>query len=137
MRLIQKILAGVLFTIGVPIILIGVTELLNPNASPEDKKGATAALVIFGLPPTALGGFVIWNLRRSHTTTLQELELQKEQLFLQILQENQGRVTPLSLAAALDMPIADAKVYLETKAQQLDATFDVTEEGGVNYRFHL
>jgi len=137
MRLIQKILAGVLLTLGVPIMLIGVTGVLNPNATPEDKQGAIAAFVVLGLPPTALGGFIIWNLRRSHAMTLQELELQKEKLFLQALKENQGRINPLSLAAALDMPISDAKIYLDTKAEQLNATFDVTEDGDINYRFHM
>ncbi|MEO1211491.1 MAG: hypothetical protein AAFX78_18415 [Cyanobacteria bacterium J06638_20] len=137
MRLIQKILIGFMFFIGVPILLFGISELLNPNADAEDKEGATAAIIILGLPPTALGGFLLWNLRANAPKDTRNPELEKEQRFLDLLQANEGRLTPIRVATEMNMTIAEAKSYLDQKAKQLNATFDVSEEGGITYRFHV
>lgn len=137
MRLIQKILIGLLFLMGTPILLFGVSEFLNPNASAEDKEGAAAALIFFGLPPTALGGFLLWNLQRTGSKSTKDLEREQEQKFLDLLQLNEGKLTPVRVAADMDMTIAEAKIYLDQKAKQLNATFDVSEEGGITYRFHI
>ncbi|MEO1144785.1 MAG: hypothetical protein AAFY26_04185 [Cyanobacteria bacterium J06638_22] len=137
MRLIQKILIGFMFLIGVPVLLLGVSEWVNPNADAEDKDGATAAIIFLGLPPTALGGFLLWNLRANAPKDKRNPELEREQHFLDLLQANEGRLTPIRVAAEMNMTIAEAKIYLDQKAKQLNATFDVSEEGGIIYRFHV
>lgn len=137
MRLIQKILIGFMFLIGVPILLLGVSELFNPNADAEDREGATAALILFGLPPTAVGGFLLWNLRAHAPKDTRNPELEREQRFLDLLQSTEGHLTPVRVAAEMNMTIAEAKIYLDQKAKQLNATFDVSESGGITYRFHI
>jgi len=137
MRLVQKVLAGFFYTIGIPLFAIGLYFVLEPNASREDKEGGIAVLTLFAGPPLVAAGFLTWNLRRTTVLAEEKQEQQQEQVFLRLLKENQGIMTPLRLAAETGIPIAEAKSYLDQKAKELNATFDVSEEGGITYRFHF
>lgn len=137
MPLLQKVLAGFCLLIGLPIIIVATVEILNPTSSDEDRSGSVAALAIFGLPPTALGGWLIWNLRQQYERSLEDLAEQQEQRFLQLLQDQKGDLTVLQFATATQMSLEESKVYLDEKAQQLNASFDVLDNGAVVYRFPL
>ena len=93
--------------------------------------------MIFGLPPTALGSWLIWNLRQQHERSLENLADQQEQRFLQLLQDHKGDLTVLQFATATQLSLEESKVYLDEKAQQLNASFDVLDNGAVVYRFPL
>ena len=54
-----------------------------------------------------------------------------------MLLENQGRVTLLSFAMQSQLPAAEAKQYLDKKAKEFNANFQVTEEGAVSYHFDV
>lgn len=66
MKTIKKILAGTFLTIGLAILLLGTLDLINSKKTSADKEGALAALVVFGLPSTAIGTWIIWSLRQQH-----------------------------------------------------------------------
>jgi hypothetical protein len=57
--------------------------------------------------------------------------------FYQILQTNNGRITLLGFAMQSQLPAAEAKEYLDQKAKEFNANFQVNEEGGVSYHFDL
>jgi hypothetical protein len=135
MGLLQKVLAGVCLLIGVPIVLLASVEMLNPNTEAEDRSAMGAALVLFGLPPTALGGWLIWNVRQRHQRSLTDLAEQQEQRFLQLLQEQNGSLTVLQYATATQLSLEEAKVFLDDQATRLNASFDVADNGAVVYRF--
>lgn len=137
MRLLQKVSAGFCLLIGLPIIIMATVEILNPATNEEDRSGSMAALVIFGLPPTALGAWLTWNLRQQHVRSLEDLADQQEQRFLQLLQDQKGDLTVLQFATATQLSLEESKVYLDEKAQQLNASFDVLDNGAVVYRFPL
>lgn len=137
MRLLQKVSAGFCLLIGLPIIIVATVEIFNPTSSDEDRSGSVAALVIFGLPPTALGGWLIWNLRQQHLRSLENLADQQEQRFLQLLQDQKGSLTVLQFATSTQMSLEESKVYLDEKAEKLNASFDVADNGAVVYRFPL
>lgn len=136
MRLIQKVLAGFLLVIGAPMVIGAIFLLPNPNATKDDKD-AGLGLLILGVPPLLGAGLLAWNLRRTAEQAEESEEQTLEQAFLRVLQANGGMITPLRLAAETGMPIAEAKAYLDEKAKELNATFDVSEEGGITYRFHF
>ncbi|MBD1910772.1 MULTISPECIES: hypothetical protein [unclassified Leptolyngbya] len=136
MRLFQKVLAGFLFAIGAPMLIGAICLLPNPNATKEDKE-AGLGLLVLGVPPLVGAGLLVWNLRHTAGQAEESKEQKLEQSFLRVLQANGGVITPLRLAAETGMPISDAKTYLDEKAQELNATFDVSEEGGITYRFHF
>lgn len=135
MRFLQKALAGFCLLIGLPVVLLTLLQLTNPDTSPQDRDEASAALFILGFPPTALGGWLVWNLRNSRQQTAQKKRQRQEQRFLEILQKQQGQITILQLAAATEMPLDDAKAFLDQQATLLNADFDVSETGAVVYRF--
>ncbi|MBW4482862.1 MAG: hypothetical protein KME14_09995 [Tildeniella torsiva UHER 1998/13D] len=137
MRFLQKTLAGTCLFFGLLIVLVATVEILNPTTSDEDRSGSVAALVIFGLPPTALGAWLIWNLRQQYERSLENLADQQEQRFLQLLQDHKGDLTVLQFATATQLSLEESKVYLDEKAQQLNASFDVLDNGAVVYRFPL
>ena len=136
MRHLQKSLAGVCLLIGIPVILLTMMDLTNPNTSPQDRSEASAALFILGFPPTALGGWLVWNLRQSRQQAAQQLIKQREQRFLALLQQQQqGQLTVLQFAVAAAISIEEAKAFLDEKAKALDAHFEVSDTGAVVYRF--
>lgn len=139
MAFIQKFLAGFCLLIGVPIVLLGTVEALNPKTVTSEREGAIAAVVLFGLPPTALGTWLVWNLQHQHHQKLkqkqQEIDQLLEKWFLWLLKETDGRITVLRFASEAEIPIDEAQAFLDAKARQLNASFDTTDEGGIIYQF--
>ena len=135
MRLLKKFFAGLCLVIGLPITLLCTVELLNPDTPAEDKEGATAAIALLGLPPTAIGGWLLFSLRQQNQHQSQQLDFARDQLFLKLVQEYEGDLTVTKFALEAQIPIEDAKEYLDEKAQQLDARFEASDEGGIIYKF--
>ncbi|MFH7245183.1 MAG: hypothetical protein ACHWZW_20290 [Spirulina sp.] len=109
--------------------------MTNPDTSPQDRDEASAALFILGFPPTALGSWLAWSLSQSHRQVAQKQIKQRERLFLDMLQQHQGRLTILQFAAAAELSMDDAKTFLDEKAKGLNASFDVSDTGAVVYCF--
>ncbi|NER84895.1 MAG: hypothetical protein F6K42_36345 [Leptolyngbya sp. SIO1D8] len=137
MRWVKKIVAGLLLIWGMPISLMAIVNLVNPQTAAEDKEGALAALAIFGLPPIALGGWLVFNLRQNRQALLAQEEQELEQLFLQIIQDNKGVVTLVTFATQTNLSLEASKTYLDEKAIQLNGLYEVSEAGGIVYRFPL
>jgi hypothetical protein len=62
---------------------------------------------------------------------------QLEKVFLELLDRNNGRVTVLRFAIASNLSLEASKNYLDRKAAILNGTFEVSEEGGINYLFNV
>jgi predicted HTH domain antitoxin len=135
MKIIRKILAGTFLTIGLGVLILGTNDLIDRKKTNEDKEGALAAIVILGLPSTAFGTWIIWNLQRQHQKELQQLYLKKEQMFLQLLEQEQGRITITKFALYAQIPIEESKQFLEEKAKQLNANYETSEKAGIIYIF--
>ncbi len=137
MRMLQKALAGVCLLFGLSITLLATTEIVDSDEDVEARAEAGAALVLFGLAPTALCTWLAWNLRHNNQQSFQALALQQEQLFLQLLQNQAGDLTIVQFAAAAQIPVEQAKAFLDQKAQILNASFEVKDTGAIVYRFPL
>lgn len=134
----QKALAGGCLLFGLSITLLATTQLIGSDDDDwEDRAETGLALVMFGFAPTGLGTWLAWNLRHSNQQTSQSLSLQQEQTFLQLLQNQAGDLTIVQFAAAAQMPVEQAKAFLDQKAQVLNASFDVKDTGAIVYRFPL
>ncbi|MEM9218966.1 MAG: hypothetical protein AAGD25_32115 [Cyanobacteria bacterium P01_F01_bin.150] len=121
--------------IGLPILLLGTFDLVNPEASTNDKEEAGAAIALFGLPSTAVGVWLLFSLRQQNQQDSKELQLEQEQLFLKLVQQHEGNLTVTTFALAAQISIEDAEQYLDTKARQLEANFEASDDGGIIYRF--
>ncbi|BAZ33303.1 hypothetical protein NIES4074_58130 [Cylindrospermum sp. NIES-4074] len=135
MKTLKKVIAGIFLITGLSILLLGTIDLVNPKATKEDKEGSLAAIVLFGLPPTAISTWIIWSLYQQHQQKLEQLNLEREQQFLRLLQQNGGEMTVTNFALSAQISIKDAKLYLDQKAKELGANFEVSDEKGVIYRF--
>ncbi|WP_146141127.1 ribosomal protein L7/L12 [Stenomitos frigidus] len=132
MKLITKIMAGMLLGIGVPIALWAVTDIVNPRST--DRDGAVAALCFFGIPPSALGGWMIFGGRRR---SRREEHDRLQASFFNLLKQGNGRITALGFAMETGLAGELAKAYLDERAREFDANFDVDDEGNMFYRFNL
>ncbi|MBW4511895.1 MAG: hypothetical protein KME64_36155 [Scytonematopsis contorta HA4267-MV1] len=137
MKKIKKIAAGFFLITGLSLLLLGMIDIANPNAPKKDKEGALAAIALFSLPSTAIGTWLIWSLRQQHQQQLKQLNLEKEQQFLHLLQQQEGEITVASFALSTGISIAEAKQYLDQKAQQLNADFKTSDERGIIYKFPI
>lgn len=58
-----------------------------------------------------------------------------DEVFYRLIQENQGRVTALDLAMNAKLPGEKTQQYLDDRAKEFAADFEVTEQGGILYYF--
>lgn len=122
-------LVGGLFLCGGGTVSIG---LLLAMALWHPTGWALAALwvptVIFGLAPSAVGGFLLYGSVRAQRHALRER-------FFQLLQANRGRISLIDFATATQLEPAIARRHLDDWAKVCHASFEVTEGGDVYYVF--
>ncbi|MFE1743928.1 hypothetical protein [Coleofasciculus sp. H7-2] len=135
----KKLSAGLLLTFGGLFLMIPliVFAMPNPNASPEDKqedRDAALGGLVLGLPAVAVGGWLVWGLRKQHS---KETGDRLQSTFYRLLTEGDGSITALQFAMETKLTAAEAKQYLDDRAKEYDANFKVSDEGGVSYYFLL
>lgn len=60
-----------------------------------------------------------------------------QQVFYQVVQTNRGSVTVMEFAIASGLSGEAAKTYSDQQAEQFEATFEVSDNGTIYYRFPL
>lgn len=133
MKRCKKVIAGLLLAFGIPFSLLLVTEILNPQTKPKDKDDAMAALFILTLPAAAVGGWLAWGIYKGGA---KEESDRLKSAFFQLLMEGNGRITVIQFAKATQLSGEEAKRYLDEKAKEFNATFDVDDKGGISYYFN-
>jgi ribosomal protein L7/L12 len=137
-RQVKTIVAGVLLGIGMPITiacLVGLAGSEPPDpASQEssDRSGAVAALIFFGLTPTVMGGWLAWDNRHQGE---QQSRDRLQATFFKLLRENNGHINVLRFSMEANISGEVAKAYLDERAREFNATFNVSEAGKLFYSF--
>ena len=141
MKLVKRFLAVCFLLFGIPFSAGMIMEILNPKNPPKDKEDALAALIILTIPSTALGGWLSWSLaqqnRKEQALLVESEQKRLSSVFLELVENNAGNITVFQLARNAEIPIQEAKQYLDEKAKELNASFEVNEEGNILYRFSL
>ncbi|WP_069790043.1 hypothetical protein A5482_000415 [Cyanobacterium sp. IPPAS B-1200] len=137
MNAIKKILIGFFLIIGLPITSLALFQIIDSNTAQDDREGAIAAFFILGLPPTGIATYLILDLKHNKRNNVDKNKIDKEQIFLQILAENEGEITVLKFALQAQLPVEKAKEYLDNKAQELDGDFSVNDQAGIVYKFYI
>ncbi|BAY22495.1 hypothetical protein NIES2100_22580 [Calothrix sp. NIES-2100] len=139
MKLVKKFLAICFLLFGIPFSVAMMLEIINPNTTPKDKNDAVAALTILTVPSTVLGGWLSWSLlqqkRKEQALLVASEQKRLDLVFLELIDNNAGSITVFQLAQSSEIPIQEAKQYLDEKAKELNATFEVNEQGNILYRF--
>lgn len=86
-------------------------------------------LIVFGLL-SAMGG--LWKYYEQKQEQRQE---RLNVIFYQTLQEHFGRITTLDLAIAANITGVEAQEFLQQRAKEFGAEFDVTDSGGILFCF--
>ena len=60
-----------------------------------------------------------------------------DSVFYRLIKENKGRVTALDLAMNAKIPGEKVQEYLDERAKEFAADFEVTEQGGILYYFQV
>ncbi|ALF53691.1 hypothetical protein ACX27_13930 [Nostoc piscinale CENA21] len=141
MKLIKQILAVCFLLFGIPFSTLAILDILNPKTPSQSKNDAVAALVILTIPSTILGGYLSWSLvqqkQKEQALLVASEQKQLNLVFLELLEQNSGRITLLQLAKKGEISIPKAKQYLDEKSKELNASFEVDENGNISYRFFL
>ncbi|MGC9504229.1 hypothetical protein [Baaleninema sp.] len=139
LKVVKKAGAGLLLFVGVPIVLVSLFGLSDVNSGVRQLSLIVLAFV--GLPPTAVGGWLLWSLRTQHQQEQLDLERAEQQrlqrTFFQMLAENQGAITPLQFSIATQISGDRAREYIELRAKEFDATTEMSLEGSTVYQFEL
>ena len=104
------------------------TAILTSQATGGFLAVLATFLVLFGLAPASLGGWLL------HTSAKLKRQAIRERFF-QVLQVTRGRVSVLEFAAAAQLEPTIARQHLDHWAKEFSATFDVNDEGNIYYIF--
>lgn len=162
MKTAEKLAAGWLLTLGFMFLTLSVSatmekkSMLKPISSGYQEAVAQDFInepalylldntarngIIFGVPTMVMGGWLSLGLLRQSRNEKKALQKQisdrLQSSFYQMLQENNGRVTVLGLAMNCQLPAAEAQEFLDMKAKEFNADFQVSEKGGVSYHFDI
>ena len=80
----------------------------------------------------AIGAWTIWS---SYQQIKQRKKAYLQEVFSQLLEENNGCITALDLAMKGNISAPAAKKYLERRAQEFAAEFEMNQQGGILYLF--
>jgi hypothetical protein len=133
MKLIAKVGAGFLLSLGGIIILAGVYAPFNSQISRQERISQAIACFLFGIPMTGGGVFLFRGL---HQLRQKEARDRLQSIFYQLLKQGNGHITVLHLAMEAQLSAAAAKQYLDQKALEFNTTFNVSEQGVIFYQFN-
>ncbi|MEB3829585.1 hypothetical protein [Phormidium sp. CCY1219] len=146
MKGIKKVAAGLLLAFGVLCLGIAGSQLLSSDGTAAENtdssrtNGAMAAIG-FGIPALAAGGWLSWGLYRGSQEQNhqwdEEQSHQLHELFFQMLQERNGQITVLHFAKESQLSGKQAQQFLDEKAKEFNADYEVSDRGDVIYRFKV
>lgn len=134
MKLIKKAAAGLLLTLGIFILICSArTRFSHNNTFPDTRVDKAIDYLLLGVPITAAGGWLAWTL---HQQDRKQVQQRLQSLFYQLLNQNEGKITLMQFALEAQLTAGVAKQYLDEKAKEFGATFNVSEDGQIYYCFH-
>ena len=134
MKPLKIIWATVLLSLGGILLGSGIFATFNSSISKEEQREQAIACLVFGMPLAAWGGWIVLGLSQDKQRAERD---RLNAAFSKLLIQGDGRITPLAFSLETGLAGQMAKVYLDERAKEFDANFDVDDQGNVNYRFHV
>jgi ribosomal protein L7/L12 len=150
MKTAEKIASGWLLLLGFVFLLLPVSILergsnQNQNmpicSTPNVNEARDTAIggLILGVPSVLLGGLLALGAYRQgqqeKKAIAQPAGDRFQSTFFELLQAGNGYITILQFALETQLTATAARQYLDEKAKEFDATFDVSNEGAISYYF--
>ncbi len=140
MKLLTKLSSGSMLFLGFFLCMISASALpdlqdKNRNSLEiREAKDTMLAGVALGVPLLVGGGWLIWGAKQQNQKQLRD---RLQSTFYDLVEKNQGRISVLIFAKEANITGTEAKQYLDLKAKEFNALFDLSTEGGIYYYFHL
>jgi beta-glucosidase-like glycosyl hydrolase len=132
----KKVSAGTLLSLGFIFLMVTVSELPKKD---RDSNTILGGLVL-SVPLLVGGGWILLGMSRQNQRLLQaqkQLEIDRlNSIFFRLIEEKNGRVTVLQMAMAAQISGEAARNYLDDRAEEFEATFDVGDRGEIFYLFN-
>lgn len=150
MKTAEKIASGWLLLLGFVFLLLPASTLdrgskQNQNmpicSTPNVNEARDSAIggLILGVPSVLLGGWLALGAYRQgqqeKKAIAQPAGDRLHSAFFRLLQAGNGYITILQFALETQLTATAARQYLDEKAKEFDATFDVSNEGAISYYF--
>lgn len=132
MRSLKRLALGGLLTWSFLCGAAAVNVLLQPNATPESRRGILVASAVLGSLGLAGSGVVVGSLGDDRDRQTQQ---QLQQAFAFQLRHGDGQIALMPFSLAARVPAAEARAFLDEQIRQFDGEFAVTEQGEVLYSF--
>ena len=125
----------VIAILGLLCLIIPITQLMA--GSPEAAEGARLRWLgwagwLGGVPLTAVG---VWYGADAFTRQRQARREHLQRAFYAMVEAHDGEFSLLQYAKMADVSGQQARAYLDGRAQEFNATFEVDMNGGIIYRF--
>ncbi len=114
--------------------MVTASVMWTKNPSEKDRSAALGGLM-FGIPAVAGGTVILMGSRGKKKELAAARERQLETTFLELLTNDNGRISVVEFALASQLSIDESKQYLDRKVNQLNGDFDVSDDGKISYRF--
>lgn len=140
MKLLTKLSTGSMLFLGFFFCMISASALpdlqdKNRNSLEiREAKDTMLAGVALGVPLLVGGSWLIWGAKQQNQKQLRD---RLQSTFYDLVEKNQGRISVLLFAKEANITGTEAKQYLDLKAKEFNALFDLSNEGGIYYYFHL
>ncbi len=140
MKFLTKFSASFLLSLGFLFSMCALSQLpdmTDNNQPPYDKQEATQDFFSYmgvGVPMLLGGTSMLWGLRQKNR---KQLESHLHSTFYQMLKTEDGRITVLGFAMEAQLSGVEAKRYLDEKAKEFNASFQVNSQGDISYHFYL
>lgn len=119
--------------LGALLILVPVAQVLNPG------DGFPGRLNGWGWSALGIGvvsaGFGTWLGLDALVAGRKAKRDRIQAAFFNLIEASNGEITVLQFARAANLTGEEAQTYLDTRAKEFGAAFDVGPEGGIYYRF--
>jgi hypothetical protein len=132
MTFLKKILAGFLIPVGGLFLLLAVLIPFDQSETPEERSEIMLGSLLIGIPTTGLGAWLALTVQQ------QEEKKKRDRLnatWFQLLQQNEGIINVLEFSGVTSLSASEAKEYLDQKAKEFSANFEVDDQGNIFYRF--
>jgi hypothetical protein len=126
--------ASILVGLGTLFLAAALYAPFDSSSSYQKRLDGGVACLVFGVPMVAWGGWIFRGLGRDKQKALSD---RLNATFAKLLADNRGQITLLGFALEAGLDGTAAKAYLDDRAKEYNANFDVDEEGNLTYRFHI
>jgi hypothetical protein len=134
MKSIRTVIAGLSLAFGVLMTVPTTAEVMGVKAPPSNRSNSAVALLCLGLAPIGLGSWGLLHEKRRQQK-LQTGHL--DDVFYTLLLKNAGTITPIGFAMQSGLSGAETKTFLDDRAREFNANYEVTAQGDVVYVFDV